>query len=199
MLIGSVNNTIEQQNPYAVEAEKYQIAGTVDKTGNTSRIEPSGDLKEPRDEYIPSDDKIETSSGLYQLKKDGNGRQKIVVDSPVSSEKKEQAVVAGKKKSDANLPKAVSKQNKDGDKTNDPVKSEDKKKDTKLTVNTDKVDAEIEKLKEKKQQIVQKLENVKDNEEKRKILEMQLLQIESELSAKDNDAYRKQNATYTNN
>ncbi len=64
------------------------------------------------------------------------------------------------------------------------------------TVNTDKVDAEIKKLKEEKQQIEQQIKRT-DNDDKCKELKRQLSQIESKLSAKDNEGYRKQHATYT--
>lgn len=198
MLIGSVDNTIQQQNTYANKAENHQTAGAVDKTDNASQIESSSDFKEPHDEYIPSGDKKhEKSPGIYRLEKDENGRQKIVCDRPVSSEKSEQAEAAEKKEPDGGLPEEAPKQDEDGAKSNGPEKSGDKKEDMQCTANTDKVDAEIKKLKEEKQQIEQELKSACD-EDKRKDLEKQLSQVESELSAKDNDTYRKQHADYTN-
>lgn len=74
--------------------------------------------------------------------------------------------------------------------------AEEKPKITKCTVNTDKVDAEIKKLTEKRQAIQQQLQQAETPEEKEK-LQQQLANIETELRAKDNDAYRKQNATFT--
>lgn len=64
------------------------------------------------------------------------------------------------------------------------------------TVNTDSVDAEIRKLKEEIQEVQQKLQS-EDRGDQRKSLEQRLTQLESELQTKDNDAYRKQNASYT--
>lgn len=68
--------------------------------------------------------------------------------------------------------------------------------DTKCTVNTDKVDAEIKQLQKEAQEIKRQLLS-EENEEKRAELEQRLQSVESELHAKDNDSYRKQNAAYT--
>lgn len=191
MLIGSVDNTISHQNPYANKAENRQ---TADKTDTASKVESSrlsGALNEPHDEYIPNGDKPEKSPGIYRLEKDETGKQKIVFDRPNSAEKKEQH---------GELPEVASDQNKDGEepeKEDGPEKSGDKKKGIWVTANTDKVDAEIKKLKEEKQQLEQQLKRVHDDEDKRKDLEKRLSQVEAELREKDNDAYRKQHLTIT--
>lgn len=57
-------------------------------------------------------------------------------------------------------------------------------------------DAEMKKLTEQRQAIQQQLKQV-ENSEERAVLQKQLTNVETELRAKDNDAYRKQNATYT--
>lgn len=56
------------------------------------------------------------------------------------------------------------------------------------------VDREIEKLKEDKKQLEQQIQAAEGDEEKIKELEKKLTQIEGELSQKDNDTYRRQNA-----
>ena len=61
------------------------------------------------------------------------------------------------------------------------------------TVNTDQVDREIERLKEKKQALEAQIRMTED-ERQRQALERELQMIESALSFKDNDTYRKQNA-----
>ena len=61
------------------------------------------------------------------------------------------------------------------------------------TVDTDQVDREIERLKQKKQALEQQLRTAQ-NEQQREALERELQMIESALSFKDNDTYRKQNA-----
>ena len=57
---------------------------------------------------------------------------------------------------------------------------------------TDKVDREIEKLKEKKARLEQEIRTAEDDQKKR--LEQELRQVEAELAQKDNDNYRRQNA-----
>ena len=64
----------------------------------------------------------------------------------------------------------------------------------KVTGNTDAVDREIEKLKKLKQQLEQQIRNAFGDEEKTRELEKKLAQVESELSQKDNDTYRRQHA-----
>ncbi|MBQ9647891.1 MAG: hypothetical protein IJV43_05975 [Oscillospiraceae bacterium] len=61
------------------------------------------------------------------------------------------------------------------------------------TTNTDQVDRELEQLRAKKQQAEQRLRTENDPY-KRLALEEQLRQVERELSAKDNDAYRRRRA-----
>lgn len=204
MLIGAVDNNISSQNPYAnkVESGQNQPVNAVDKTDGISKAEQSKLPVEPRDEYIPSDGKSEKNLGIYRLETDENGSQKIVFDRSDSAEKSKQADATEGKEQNRELPKAASDPNEDGvkpEKGDVPKKSGDKGQDKSCTVNTDKVDAEIKKLKEQKQQIEQQLNSVRDDEEKRKDLEQRLSQVESELRAKDSDSYRKQHATYTYN
>ncbi len=73
----------------------------------------------------------------------------------------------------------------------DPKKSEEK-----CVGNTDKVDREIEKLKEKQQQLEQQIQTAAGDEEKVRELEKKLAQVEAELRQKDNDTYRRQNSEF---
>lgn len=75
---------------------------------------------------------------------------------------------------------------------NHPEKAS-RKSEEKITINTDDVDREIKQLKERKRQIEQQLQAEQDEQRKR-ALEQELKTIESMLSFKDNDAYRRQNA-----
>ena len=77
-----------------------------------------------------------------------------------------------------------------------PEKSGSDKDGQSCTCNTDKVDREIEKLKKQKQELEQQI-NRETDESKMEDLKAKLAQIEKELSQKDNDAYRRQHATYT--
>lgn len=69
------------------------------------------------------------------------------------------------------------------------------KKSEECTTNTDKVDREIEKLKEEKKQLEQKISAASGDDKKVAELKKRLEQIENELSQKDNDTYRRQNST----
>lgn len=71
-------------------------------------------------------------------------------------------------------------------------KSSDKTKSESTTINTDRVDEEIEKLKRRKVEIEQKLKTSGAEEKDR--LEVELHMIQAELAQKDNDTYRRQNA-----
>ena len=71
-------------------------------------------------------------------------------------------------------------------------KSSDKTKSESTTINTDRVDEEIEKLKRRKAEIEQKLKTSGAEEKDR--LEVELHMIQAELAQKDNDTYRRQNA-----
>lgn len=71
-----------------------------------------------------------------------------------------------------------------------------KKPEEKWVCDTDKVDREIEQLKKKQQELKQRL-GTETNEARIKELERQLGQTEQGLHEKDNDAYRKQHATFT--
>ncbi len=75
---------------------------------------------------------------------------------------------------------------------------DDPKKDTRTcTGNTDQVDREIQKLKEKAQQLEQQIQAASGDEEKKAALEKKLAQVQSELSQKDNDTYRRQHTIFS--
>ena len=126
------------------------------------------------DEYVP-EEKPEPS-GRYWLRKDEGGKPKIYFDDP---ELAEDALDAS-----------------DRDKKEGPEKSGSDKNGQSCTCNTDKVDREIEKLKKQKQELEQQI-NRETDESKTEDLKAKLVQIEKELSQKDNDTYRRQHATYT--
>ena len=65
----------------------------------------------------------------------------------------------------------------------------------KCVADTHKVDGEIKRLKEEKQQLEQQIQSASGDEEIRRKLEKKLAQVENELSRKDNDTYRRQNAS----
>lgn len=68
-----------------------------------------------------------------------------------------------------------------------------KDKVTFMTVNTDKVDRELNVLKEKKQDLEQSV--IRENDSRRrKLLERSLKRLSSEITRRDNDAYRRRHA-----
>lgn len=72
-----------------------------------------------------------------------------------------------------------------------------KKSGEKCVGNTDKVDREIKKLKEKQQQLEQQINAASGDEQKVRELEKKLVQVEGELRQKDNDTYRRQHSTFS--
>ena len=146
------------------EQERYaRLHGEED----VKKIEQEGktvdvDKDVPVDKYIPSI----TKKGIYRPGRDDKGNPKIDYVDPQSD---------GPTKPD--------KCNKM------PVNSE---KSESTTINTDKVDREIEKLKEKKARLEQELHTAEES--RKKEIEKELQQIEMELMQKDNDTYRLQGA-----
>ena len=141
-----------------------------DKVKEASQDQRGEDKNEgipvPKDEYISSEKSGSKPSGLYRLGQDENGNPKVMYDDP------------------KRVAKAKDVQ----------PKEEPAKKAEKCTTNTDNVDREIEKLKEDKKQLEQQIKAAAGDKEKVKVLEKKLVQIEGQLSQKDNDTYRRQNA-----
>ena len=201
MSVGSVDNTVQQQNPYANKAVKPQdkeAEGKVEGTGKTEPSKPSQQPKGSQDEYIPSVDKPEKGSGVYRLEKDGNGNQKVTVDRPATEEKETEEQTESPAKNEESSETAEGSQKNGGKptKSGEAPKSDDEGTSS-TTTNTDSVDAEIKKLKERKAQLQKQLQNAQGDESQRKNIEKQLAQLDAEIILKDSDAYRKQNATYS--
>ncbi len=163
-----------------------------------------------RDKYIPEEK--QEATGRYWVEKEEGGKLTVRFDDPEqpseASEKQEalphtDAPAQGK---DADGPV----QGKDADgpvqgkdaegperdrKADGPEKKDSGRKAERCTVNTDKVDREIEKLKKKKEELEGQISSETD-ESKLKELERKLAKVESELRQKDNDTYRRQHATF---
>lgn len=149
-----------------LEEEREKVK-EAEKEQNGEKI--SDKLSDLHDEYISSEKSGVKPSGLYRLGQDEDGRKKVFYDDPKKADKADE----------------------DGNpKVNNPEKSAKE-----CTTNTDKVDREIEKLKEKQQQLKQQIKSASGDETKVKELEKKLAQVESKLSQKDNDTYRRQNAS----
>ena len=159
------SNYKDYKNEYLERAQTEQ-----DKVKRTSQEQRAEDKSEGvpilKDEYISSEKSGSKPSGLYRLRQDENGNLKVMYDDP------------------KRVAKAKDVQ----------PKEEPAKKAEKCTTNTDNVDREIEKLKEEKKQLEQQIKAAAGDKEKAKVLEKKLAQIEGQLSQKDNDTYRRQNA-----
>ena len=119
-----------------------------------------------KDEYVPSEK--DEPIGLYRLAEDEDGNPIIDFD------------------------KAEDNRNSSPEKS----KNDDPEKKTEsCTCNTDRVDEEIKRLKEKQEQLEQKLRSAEG--EAARQLEKQLESVSAELAMKDNDSYRRQNAVFS--
>lgn len=170
MEINGTLNFYKADDPWQMKTEQEKTKEAA-KEGNDKKA--SEGIPAPQDEYISSEKAEGKPVGLYQLRQDENGNPKIIFNAPEKSED------AGKK----GQPER---------KQDDPEESVKE-----CTTNTDKVDREIRKLKEKKQQLEQQINTASGDEKKVEELEKKLAQVESELSRKDNDTYRRQNASVT--
>ncbi len=134
-----------------------------------------------RDEYIPSEDSTE-SIGIYSMDSDEEGNPQIKFDPPPDKSR---------------MPDE--KDNKKADKSRIPGKKDDKdEKSESCTGNTDRVDAEIKRLKEKQKKIQQKLNQCGNDTDikKKKELERELEKVQNELARKDNDSYRRSHSVF---
>ncbi len=153
---------------YAEEVKEKQAARRAEKAKDAKE---AAKASEPHDEYISSKRSGSKPSGLYRVGQDEKGSRKIFYDDPKKSAPRDEK----------SQPKA------EGAGQGKPAEE--------CTTDTGKVDREIRKLKEKKQQLQQQIRSASGEEEKVRELERKLAQVESELSRKDNDTYRRQNAS----
>ena len=225
-----VNGNYEHsRTDYAERVKEKQAAERAEKAKEAEKAaeeKKSGTLSEPQDEYISSEKSGKKPTGLYWVGKDENGSRKIFFDDPeaVHANGKDDRSEESK---DGKAPKvypsghpAMQAPDGAGGLPSDKVGGDSQGKPAeKCVTNTDKVDREIKKLKEKKQQLKQQIQSVSGDEtsfghpsmpgsapaearvsgnnKENKIRELQkkLAQVEKELSQKDNDTYRRQNAS----
>ncbi|MDE6595874.1 MAG: hypothetical protein K2K44_07690 [Oscillospiraceae bacterium] len=130
------------------------------------KIDELAEKPRARDEYVPSAN--DEPIGIYKLSEDEDGNPIIDFD------KAEDGRNSSPEKS----------------KNDDP-----EKKTESCTCNTDRVDREINQLKEKQEQLEQRLRSAEG--EAARQLEKQLESVSAELALKDNDAYRRQQAVFS--
>lgn len=152
-----------------------QVAKLEQQSSQENNNIPSAEMKKRFDTYEAQPQ--QQSAGIYQVAHDEEGNKIIQVDKSLETAQEQ--------------PKAEpqddsKKSNNDGE---EPTI-------VKTTVNTDKVDNEIKKLKQKQAQLEQKIASAKNQNDKES-LETQLAQVEAELKLKDNDTYRRQHMQIT--
>lgn len=140
----------------------------------------------PKDEYISSEEAGDRPSGLYRMGQDENGNPKVLYDDP---KKRGSADGSGQPE--------VKQDNPNGNEQPKIKSGSPKDNEEKCTGSTDKVDREIEKLKEQKKQLEQQIRAASGDEKKEAELKKKLARVESELSRKDNDTYRRQNTVFS--
>lgn len=151
----------------------------------------SGELPDRKrfDTYEKSDGRLSASeSGIYRLSEDEDGNPEILFDvSDRVNKGSDKPCGAEELMADEEI----------SQKAGGSASPKEEPETTQCTMNTDKVDAEIKKLKEEKKQIIQQLRKTGGDSEKQADLETRLSQLEAELQVKDNDTYRKQHAART--
>ncbi len=150
------------------DQERYAQSYEADAVKKTEQVGKPEDSKKFDKGSMPVDEYSHSNpvKGIYKPGKDSDGNPKIDYIDPK---------------------KDISSEAKADDKV-----SSDSKKSESTTTDTDKVDREIEKLKKKKALLERELHTA--DESRKKELERELRQVETELAQKDNDTYRRQNA-----
>lgn len=168
--MNSITNT--SSDNWELQRE-YIKAGQTKEKENIQQNSEATSIDSPSlskvDEYVHSEKP--DSTGIYQLGRDKDGKPKILFDSQQNASK---------------TPKS----------SESPEKATGNEKENETcTVNTNKVDSEVKKLKKEITTLKQQIAKASDDE--KKDLQKQLEQLESELSTKDNDSYRRQHSNFT--
>lgn len=128
------------------------------------------------------------SAGLYSVKKDPQGKREIVFDKPARYVKEIAATLLNA------MPEIESPRTAPADSAQKP--GADGAEGTQTIANTDRVDQEIEGLKNKQAQLEKRLAAA-SAPERRAALQNELKRLRSQLAMKDNDTYRKQNTDFS--
>lgn len=176
-------NHAQSKTDYAERVKEKQAALRAEKAKEAAEEKGSGKLSEPQDVYISSEKSGKEPVGLDRIGQDENGGRKIFFDDPDKADRADGKEEPKAEKADGKKPKV------DGDSQGKPAEV--------CVGNTDKVDREIEKLKEKKRELEQQIRSASGDERKIRELEKKLAQVEQELSQKDNDTYRKQHSEFS--
>lgn len=189
----------KKRRPESIDGRVDAIIGKLDSSTSS----------EQEYEYMKSEKSTNISSGIYKIERDGNGGLKVifadaasnVTDSRAGAEDNtdEKEVQAGS--IDTAAQETVKTTNGKRAQTHVSEDTIPKKagETEECSCNTDKVDDEIKSLKEEKRQIEQQIKNANGDEKKITKLKKRLADIVAELTMKNSDSYRKQNASYSYN
>lgn len=147
----------------------------------------AGPLRPVRDEYVP-EEKHKEAWGRYWQEKDEDGSLKIHFDDPEAAGEAPKDVSA--------VPEGDEPEAAGEEAPEKAAPSGGDREAERCTCNTDKVDRELEKLREKRADLEKQL-NSESDEGKARELERKLSQVENELRQKDNDTYRRQHSVFT--
>lgn len=180
-----------------VNTGAVQSLTTADKVLGAPKVQEleaeNRQLKPVMDEYVPEEP--QEASGRYWVGRDGGGQPEIYFDNPerAADVPKQPEGVPDTRRSDGDAPEVG-----ESDRADQGAKGPEGKRGRGEVwkCDTGKADREIEKLKKKQRELVQRL-NTETDEAKIMDLKRQLAQVERELQQKDNDTYRKQNSTFT--
>lgn len=160
------------------------------KTAEPAAASPDRPLRPDRDSYTPGTPEAQSRfTGRYWPVRDETGRPAVRRDLPVPEEgthPDEPARPAAEEEPAAGEKPAEREK---------PAKEENPAEEERCTVNTDRVDREIKRLKEQKAALARQLQRTQDPARQQQ-LGQRLEQVEAELQQKDNDAYRRQHAEY---
>lgn len=169
-----------------------------EKSRETRPVSPAspqggGPLKPARDEYVPEGEKKREPYGRYWLGKDQDGSLKVCFDDPEAKD------AASPASPEAAAPPKAEEPEKDEEpgapgKPAPPGRSGEEEK---CTADTDEVDRELKRLREKREELARRLSSETGGERAR-ALERKLAQVEGDLAQKDNDAYRRRHTKFTN-
>jgi hypothetical protein len=154
------------------------------------------------DKYVKGDAAVaRNAAGIYNVERDGDGTSKILLERSETSQSRTALSEPGIKRLDdteeEDEPEAISDEDEEEESEKISDNPSNDKKNRWATVNTDRVEAEIRKLNQEKRRIEQALGGISVDDPKRESLQRRFEMIEAELSMKDTDTYRKQNATYS--
>lgn len=152
----------------------------IPKTTDVSSEISSDSARSHFDRFVKSGESL-SSAGLYHIEKNEEGRSVAVYDEYHRAAEADSSKLSQAEQEDA---PAVGKNEKGGEE--------------KTTVNTDEVEREIEKLKKERRQLERELKQTDENDGKYRDLKARIAQVDAEIRRKDNDAYKKQHAVFTN-